>query len=265
MNNATVERFSGFADTYDRYRPEPPEVLGEVLSQLAGVKMPELVIDLGCGTGLSTRYWAERAERVIGVDPSEDMLRQARAQTQAANVSYQTGFGHQTGLPGRQADILTCSQSLHWMEPEPTLAEIARLLRPGGVFAAYDHDHYPVLPHWEADQAYRAFQQRASALDDRYRASAGVPRWSKNEHLARIQASGHFRYAREFDLHQATPGDAERLVGLALSYGSVQSLLKAGASESELGLDVLREVAQRILGDQPQLWYWSTRVRVGIL
>ncbi len=264
MNNATVERFSGFADTYDRYRPEPPEALGEVLSQLADVTTPALVIDLGCGTGLSTRYWAERAGRVIGVDPSEDMLRQARAQTSAANVSYQPGFGHQTGLPGGQADIVTCSQSLHWMDPAPTLAEVARLLRPGGVFAAYDHDHYPVLPHWQADQAYRAFQQRASALDDQYRASAGVPRWAKNEHLARIQASGHFRYAREFDLHQATPGNAERLVGLALSYGSVQSLLKAGASESELGLDALREAAQRILGDATQMWYWSTRVRIGI-
>ena len=38
------------------------------------------------------------------------------------------------------ADIVTCSQSFHWMEPEPTLAEIARILRPGGVFAAYDYD-----------------------------------------------------------------------------------------------------------------------------
>jgi len=80
-----------------------------------------------------------------------------------------------------------------------------------------------------------------------------------------MQASGYFRYTRELDLHQVVLGNAERLVGLALSYGSVQSLLKAGLSQSDLGLDMLRAEAARILGDALRPWYWSTRLRLGVV
>jgi SAM-dependent methyltransferase len=48
---------------------------------------------------------------------------------------------HRPRTPQALVDALvTCSQSLHWMEPEPTFAEVARILRRGGVFAAYDYD-----------------------------------------------------------------------------------------------------------------------------
>lgn len=62
-----VERFSGFAAHYDRHRPGPPAVLAAILAKWARVKRPSLVVDLGSGAGLATRYWAERAERVVGV------------------------------------------------------------------------------------------------------------------------------------------------------------------------------------------------------
>jgi SAM-dependent methyltransferase len=163
------------------------------------------------------------------------------------------------------ADIVTCSQSFHWMEPESTLAEVARVLRPGGVFAACDHDFVPIMAAWEADLAFRTFNERIRALDARDQVSADVPRWDKNGHLARIQASGRFRYTREILLHHVKMGNAERLVGLALSRGSVQTLLKAGLSESELGLDRLRADAARLLGDEPQPWHWCMRVRVGVM
>jgi len=64
---ANIARFTGFADVYDAYRPRPPAVLADVLCALAGVVRPALVVDLGCGTGSSTRYWAERAGQVVGV------------------------------------------------------------------------------------------------------------------------------------------------------------------------------------------------------
>jgi ubiquinone/menaquinone biosynthesis C-methylase UbiE len=72
----SAKRFTGFAGAYDKYRPTPPEVLGTILTRFTQVSVPQLVIDLGCGTGLSTRFWAERATQVIGVDPSMDMLQQ---------------------------------------------------------------------------------------------------------------------------------------------------------------------------------------------
>jgi SAM-dependent methyltransferase len=260
----TIKRFSGFADLYDRYRPAPPPALADVLCLLAGTVRPALVVDLGCGTGLSTRAWAGRSAQVIGVDPSADMLQQALTMTREPNVTYRTGFSHATDLPDRCADIVTCAQSFHWMEPESTLAEVARVLRPGGVFAACDHDFWPVMALWEAALALSAFGRRIRDLEEREQVNADVPRWDKPGHLAHIEASGRFRYTREILLHHVEKGNAERLVGLALSQGAVQALLKAGLSETDLGIDQLRADAARLLGDAPQPWFWGMRVCAGV-
>src|SRR6476660_7622425 len=77
--SANVERFMGFADVYDAFRPRPPLALLDILTQLVQAPQPALVVDLGSGTGLSTVIWAERAAAVVGVEPSADMRRQAEA------------------------------------------------------------------------------------------------------------------------------------------------------------------------------------------
>jgi ubiquinone/menaquinone biosynthesis C-methylase UbiE len=259
-----IERFSGFADVYDKYRPQPPDVLAEILCSLAEVEQPALVVDLGCGTGLSTRYWGARAQQVIGVDPSPDMLKQAEAATSAANVHYRQGTSHATGLAGRCADIVTCSQALHWMEPLETFREAQRILRPGGVFAAYDYDWPPMTTSWEACLAYEVCQQKVRRLEKAQ--PGGRPQQlDKAGHLERMRASGCFRYVKEIALHQKDSGNAERFVGLLLSQGSVSGLLKRGLSEAEIGLDEVREVAQRKLGDAPSPWLWSSRLRLGVV
>ena len=57
----------------------------------------------------------------------------------AQGVEYREAFAHDTGLEDNCADAVTCSQSLHWMEPEPALTEVARILSPGRIFAAYEY------------------------------------------------------------------------------------------------------------------------------
>jgi predicted TPR repeat methyltransferase len=64
----------GFAARYDRFRPRPPQVLLDVLCRYARVERPVLVVDLGCGTGLSTRAWSGVAEHVVGIEPNPAML-----------------------------------------------------------------------------------------------------------------------------------------------------------------------------------------------
>jgi len=85
---ANLERFSGFADRYDARRPMPPAALVDLLTQLAQVTQPRLIVDIGCGTGLSTRIWAGRAEKVIGIEPNADMRRQAEMHSIIVGVSY---------------------------------------------------------------------------------------------------------------------------------------------------------------------------------
>ena len=60
------------------------------------------------------------------------------------NVNFVSGFSDNTGLENSSVDIITCSQSFHWMNPETTLNEASRILKKGGVFAVYDCDWPPV-------------------------------------------------------------------------------------------------------------------------
>lgn len=144
MENPNVRRFTGFADIYDQYRPKPPEMIADLLLQLAGADRADHVVDLGCGTGLSTLIWINRTNLFTGIEPSPDMRGVASQRPEWERSGTRTQFvaaeAHQTGLAEQSVDIVTASQSFHWMDPVPTLAEIARVLRPGGVFAAYDCD-----------------------------------------------------------------------------------------------------------------------------
>ncbi len=247
---------SSFAESYDRFRPQPPESLLELLVRLADVERPALVVDLGSGTGLSTRAWAELADRVVGVEPDDAMRAVAEARGGAEYVAVSSSA---TGLPDAGADIVTCSQSLHWMEPEPTFAEAARILRPGGVFAACDYDPVPVI-HPEVDAAFDAVLDRGVKLR---KTTGRISPWTsreplrKDEHVKRMRASGHFRFVREVVLHSIEPGDAERVLGLIRSYGAVD------VHREELRLDELEQTARRVLGDRVVPFWFGYRVRVG--
>ena len=264
--SANVERFMGFADVYDAYRPRPPLAVLDTLTQLAQAPQPALVVDLGSGTGLSTALWADRAAQVVGIEPSADMRRQAETRTAAlpdAQVRFQEGYGYATGLPDRCADIVTCSQSLHWMEPESTFAEIARILRPGGIFAAYDCDWPPTFS-WQVEQAYSACHAQAHAAEQAHQLSREVRSWDKGRHLERIRASERFRFTKEIVLHHVEQGGVERLIGLMRSQGGIATLLKNGVGEDEIGLTTLRDAAVAALGDAIVPWYFSYRVRMGV-
>lgn len=264
---SNLERFSGFADIYHRYRPQPPETVVDFLCQFAGIERPRLVVDLGSGTGLSTTIWADRAEEVIGIEPNADMRAQAlseRTGYPASNVRYIDGLSSSTGLPTGCADIVTASQALHWMEPKGTFAEVARILRPGGIFAAFDCD-WPPTVQWQAEAAYDSFIERGNEIRRERDLDRHMQRWWKNEHLERMNRSGLFRYTRESALHHVEYGNAERLVGVAISQGSIAELLQMGMSETEIGLDTFRAEATRVLGEHDSPWYWTYRIRVGVV
>jgi len=258
-------RFDGLADGYDNSRPAPPAAVIDVLCRYAGMARPTRVADIGCGTGLSTRIWIGRAGAIVGVEPCDDMRRRARQSTDAVpggeTVRFVAGTSAATGLAPASVDIATCSQSLHWMEPEPAFAELARILRPGGVFAAIDADMTPSFGG-PAEAAFFALRRRTKALEAQHRPTA-VRRWDKAGHLARMEASGRFAFTRELLAHQIEPGNGPRLVGLALSLGSLAALLDHGLSEEECGLaDLRREAAA--MGDTPVPFHWSYRVRLGV-
>jgi SAM-dependent methyltransferase len=244
-------------------RTAPPPALLDLLCQFAQVPTPALVVDLGSGTGLSTAVWAHRAQQVVGIEPLEAMRRTAEARYQFPHVSFRDAHAQHTGLPDGAADVVTCAQSLHWMEPASTVTETARILRPGGVFAAYDYDLLPTV-QWEAEAAFATFIARVRQLRQAHAVPPGIQEWEKAGHLSRLQASCQFRYVKELLLHHTEPCTAERWVGFARTLREVASVLDLGLEEAALALETFRQAADRTLGRAGLLWYVSYRVRVGV-
>ena len=184
----------------------------------------------------------------------------AVAEERGGGVEYVAATSSATGLEGASADLVTCSQSLHWMDPEPTFAEVARILRPGGVFAAYDYDAVPVI-HPDLDAAYEAVMDAAKSMREQ---TGRISPWTtrgpfwKAEHVERMRASGRFSYVREFVLHSVEEGDADRLIGGARSMGAIEM-----HKDEDIGLDELERTAGRVLGDRVVPFWFGYRVRVG--
>src|SRR5206468_5367864 len=134
---------------------------------------------------------------VVGIEPNPAM--RVIAETRApAHIRYVDANSTATGLADGSVDVVTAAQSLHWMDPDLTFSEAARILRPGGVFAAYDHAVPPVVQP-EVDEALEVVCARVSAPKSRI----------DKEHLERMRDSGCFRWTRELHIHGIEEGDAE--------------------------------------------------------
>ncbi len=257
-----AERFTGFAQLYDRARPAAPAYPVHVLQMYLG-RVPDLVVDLGSGTGLSTVAWAGNCRAVVGVEPSGDMLEVARARRNAC-VSFVQAFAHETGLPEACADVVICSQSFHWMEPVTTLKEVNRILKPNGVFAAMDCDWPPVM-NWRAEKAYAELYSRIKRLEEELpEVRDSFVRYSKDQHLERLRQSGYFRYCRELLFANTELCTAERLVALLLSQGGLQTVLKKRPDAIAGEIGAFRAVLRNLYGDAQFTIDFCYRMRVGV-
>lgn len=259
-----AERFMGYADVYHMARPRCPRFVVDCLVNYLGY-FPQTIVDLGCGTGLSTRLWGTAAAEVIGVEPSLDMLTYAQEHCgPKQNIRFVNAFAHETGLATECADLVTCSQSFHWMEPGATLLEVNRLLKPGGIFATYDCDWPPVCDR-RAEEAYNDLQRRIAELASATRDYAdSFLRWEKNEHLARIQESGYFGYTREIVFSNTEECDAHRFINLALSQGSLQTMLRLEPEIVKLCVTRFEKKVHEIFEDEIFRMEVCYRMRIGI-
>ena len=135
MNDVSpTQRFSKTAEDYERYRPGYPLELVDWVAETCRVAKGARVVDLGCGTGISTRLLAGCGYDVVGVEPNEPMRERA---TSVGGARYVAGLAEATGLPDASADLVVAAQAFHWFDVKPTMKEIARILAPAGAACAF--------------------------------------------------------------------------------------------------------------------------------
>ena len=122
--------FGSQAAAYERGRPSyPPEAVDWLLAP-TDTRVARDVLDLGAGTGKLTTRLVERGLTVIAVDPIAEMLEMLR--TALPDTPALLGSAEQIPLPDNAVDAVLVAQAWHWFDQERAVAEIARVLRPGG-------------------------------------------------------------------------------------------------------------------------------------
>jgi ubiquinone/menaquinone biosynthesis C-methylase UbiE len=126
---ATADRarsFGSVAEAYDRGRPSYP---AEAVAWLSGGEA-KVVLELGAGTGKLTRQLVDAGHAVFATDPDEAMLEVLRQRV--PEVSARTASAEEIPANDRSVDVVVVAQAFHWFDHDLALAEIARVLKPGG-------------------------------------------------------------------------------------------------------------------------------------
>ena len=121
--------FGQEADLYDRVRPRYPI---EALRWMLG-EHPLRVVDLGAGTGILTRQLVDLGHEVVPVEPDAGMRRRLAEVGNAREAL--DGSAENIPLPDGDVDAVVAGQAYHWFDREKAHPEIARVLRPQGIFA----------------------------------------------------------------------------------------------------------------------------------
>jgi len=156
-----AESFGTDPQRYDRTRPSYPSALVDAVlaASPAQAGCARTVLDVGIGTGISARPFRDAGCTVLGVEADERMAAAARSQ----GFDVEVARVEQWDSAGRLFDTMIAGQSWHWVDPAAGAAQAARVLRPGGLFAAF----------WNAGDPEPAI---AAAFGDIYRSvDTGLP------------------------------------------------------------------------------------------
>lgn len=216
-------RFGTLAKAYAAFRPSyPPGAIDAVLHGL-GPPRALTVADIGAGTGISARLFAQRGASVIAVEPNAQM--RANAQSHEC-VQWRDGTGECTGLPDASVDVAVACQAFHWFATPQAVAELRRISRRRAAILQYERD--------ERDAFTRAYGEivRAYATDDTEALRAAAMEVFIGFPDARVHRSEHPSLQRL---------DRESLLGRASS----ASYLPASGPAAERLRDELRALFER--------------------
>lgn len=132
------------AGDYGQFRAGFPVELVDRLLAMGAARPEDRALDLGTGTGTLARLLAPRVRSVLGTDPAEALLEQARSLGTPDNLNYETGVAEETGFADETFDLVTAGQCWHWFDADRAAEEIKRILVPGGRLVIAHFDWIPL-------------------------------------------------------------------------------------------------------------------------
>lgn len=244
---ADTDLFSVQADDYARFRPTYPDALFSYLASVSPGR--EVVWDCATGSGQAALSLTKYFDKIIGTDISQALIDKAEKHPK---INYQVTPAESSGLDDQSVDLVTVAQALHWFEYDKFFPEVNRVLKNGGMFAAWGYRHLltdapvqKITDYVHNDLLKDFWAPQIKILDDHYH-SIPFP-------FEPAEAPG-------FTINHALTFD--HLIGYMVSWSATQKYIE------EKGKDEL----QRVFGEVKQAWgdltlmkpvRWNVFMKVG--
>jgi ubiquinone/menaquinone biosynthesis C-methylase UbiE len=145
MHGHDVDRFNRWAGTYDRHWMQRI-IFGPIqraVLQLAAeqVSRPSAILDVGCGTGKLLKSAEARfpGAKLVGVDAAMEMVKYAQTSNPTGTIQFQQAMAEELPFPNASFDLVFSTMTFHhWSNQTKGIAEVARILTPGGRWVLAD-------------------------------------------------------------------------------------------------------------------------------
>ena len=204
----------------------------ELLAWAFSLDETSTAVDLAAGTGKSTRLLTETGAAVIAVEPLAAM--RAHLAESLVDVDLRDGTAEEMPVASESVDAVVAAQAFHWFAPEAALAEIVRVLRPGGGLALI----------WNVRGTWASWVR---ALDELVLATTGGKPYAEGvDWHETVAASGAFERVREHRFANPQAVDLARVIERLESTSFVSALPDAERDE-------LLARARQLLAEDPDL------------
>lgn len=229
IDDVAARGFEAAAAAYEAARPGYPDEALALLRDEVGIRPGTRVLDLAAGTGKLTRRLLELEADVVAVEPVTAM----RGQLQAIlpDVEVLDGLGEAIPVPDASVEVVTVAQAFHWFDAPAALAEIARVLRPGGRLALL----------WNERDERTAWVDEMSRIIRWHERT--VSRYQHVDWAAIVAAAGRFTRLEERTVRWDQPMTRQLLADRVRSISYIAAM--PTAQRERLAADVVALVARR--------------------
>lgn len=228
VHEAAAIGFQRSAEAYERGRPAYPQAVVQWLVDRLDLRVGRRVVDLAAGTGKLTRMLVPTGATLVAVEP---VLGMCHVFAEAVpDVPIAAGTAEKLPVVGACLDVVTVAQAFHWFDGSQALAEIHRVLRPGGWLALI----------WNRRDVQDSVQQEIDRIIDPYRGD--TPSYHRENWRRLLQETRLFGRPQEAAFANRQVLDVDGLIDRVMSTSFLAALFP---DEQEEVVASLRALAAR--------------------